>query len=174
MEIRREATTGRTISGVCVPYDEISYLTPNPTGERVVRGAFTKSATQRLTKLFLYRDHEHERPVGRAVSFADEPDGLHGTFQIRESVLGDETLADIRDGFLPAMSVGFRAVQVRRAADGVMEVVEAQLLEVSLVSLPAYDGAQVLALRSQYNAQRLQLLQVNLSPVVPGWVYDPG
>jgi hypothetical protein len=83
MELRGADVDGRTVDGCVVPYDEISYLTPNPDGERVLRGAFTKSATQRGSKIFLFRGHDHAHPVGRAVTFTDEPDGLHGTFRIR-------------------------------------------------------------------------------------------
>lgn len=170
MELRDVNTDGRTLEGVVVPYDETSYLTPNPAGERVLRGAFSKSAKQRAGRVFLFRNHDHGHPVGRATAFADESDGLHGTFQIRESVLGDETLADVREGYLPGLSVGFRPLQTRAGAGGVTEVVEGQLMEVSLVPIGAYDSARVLALR----AAELTPPPVHLGnppPVLPGWLY---
>lgn len=172
MELRSVDTAGRTVDGVCVPYDEVSYLTPNPDGERVMRGAFAKSARQRGGKVFLFRGHDHGHPVGRAVDFRDEPDGLHGSFQIRASSLGDETLSDLNDGYLPGMSVGFRALQARRGKDGATEIVEAQLMEVSLVAIGAYDGARVLAVRSMFNVGHSPAkIPLDLSPVVPAWVY---
>ena len=42
MEIRAVDVDERTIAGVVAPYDEISYLTPDPAGERIIRGAFRK------------------------------------------------------------------------------------------------------------------------------------
>jgi len=172
MEVRAVDADERTVTGVVVPYDETSYLTPTPGGERVLRGAFTKSARQRGNQIFLFRQHAHDRPVGRAVGFVDETDGLHGTFKIRESVLGDEALADLREGYLPALSVGFRPIQTRRAQDGATEVVEGALMEVSLVALGAYDGARVLAVRSLYNSLHApQPISPNLSPTMPGWAY---
>jgi HK97 family phage prohead protease len=169
MEIRSVDSDGRTVDGVCVPYDEISYFTPNPAGERVLRGAFAKSTAQQANRIFLFRGHDHARPIGRAVEFSDQPDGLHGTFRIRASVLGDETISDLSEGFLPAMSVGFRPLQTRRGARGETEIVEAQLKEVSLVSIGAYDGARVLALRGPVVIPGQ--VQVDLSPTLPGWVY---
>lgn len=172
MEMRESDYEARQITGVCVPYDEISYLTPNPQGERVLRGAFTKSIRQQGGKIFLFRGHDHSHPVGRSVSFSDEADGLHGTFQIRESVLGDEVLADLKEGYLPAMSIGFRALQTRRGSNGETEIVEGMLKEVSLLPMGAYDSARVLALRSA--SASLEIPQVvDLSPVVPGWAYLP-
>jgi Escherichia/Staphylococcus phage prohead protease len=171
MEVRHVATETRTLDGVCIPYSETSYLTPNPRGERVLRGAFRKSAEQRAGRVFLYRDHDHTSPVGRALVFTDLDDGLHGSFHIRESVLGDQTLADVADGYLPALSVGFRSVQTRSGKDGATEVVEAALVEVSLVSLPAYEGAQVLALRTAFNRVLIPDTLEEPYPIVPAWSY---
>jgi HK97 family phage prohead protease len=171
MELRDVNPDGRTLEGVVVPYDETSYLTPNPAGERVLRGAFAKSAKQRGGRVFLFRGHDHAHPVGRAVSFTDEPDGLHGTFTVRSSVLGDETLSDVREGYLPGMSVGFRPLQTRQGAAGETEVVEAQLMEVSLVAIGAYDGARVLALRHADYAYPPAVVLGNPPPVMPGWSY---
>jgi HK97 family phage prohead protease len=170
MELRGVDSDGRTVDGICVPYDEISFLTPNPYGERVLRGAFAKSVSQQAGKVFLFRGHDHQHPVGRAVSFSDQPDGLHGSFQVRRSVLGDEVLSDLREGYLPAMSVGFKPVQVRRGKDGETEIVEGQLKEVSLLPIGAYEGARVLQLRGA-EAMHVPTVEVDLSPVVPGWAY---
>jgi len=73
---------------------------------------------------------------------------------------------------LDMLSVGFQALTATRGADGVREVKEGRLVEVSVVALPAYAGAAVLAVR---NAQDLDALlapflnrpQVNLDPVAP-------
>lgn len=172
MELRGVSEDARTVEGVVVPYDELSYLTPNPHGERVRRGAFTKSAAQRGDKVFLFRAHDHAHPVGKAVGFTDEADGLHGRFAIRSSVLGDETLDDIREGYLPGMSMGFAPLQTRRGHDGATEVVEGRLLEVSLVALGAYEGARVLALRTPWNTEHApKPVPIDLSPTMPPWVY---
>jgi HK97 family phage prohead protease len=170
MEYRGQDLEARTLHGCCVPYDEISYLTPNPNGERVRRGAFAKSIRQQDGKIFLFRAHDHSRPIGKALGFTEEADGLHGTFHIRENLLGDEVMADLREGYLPAMSIGFRAIQTRRGPNGETEVVEGMLKEVSILPLGAYDGARVLALRNPHYA--IQIPQVvDLSPTVPGWAY---
>ncbi|HSS09732.1 MAG TPA: HK97 family phage prohead protease [Acidimicrobiales bacterium] len=147
MEIRSVNVDARTVVGCCVPYDETSYLTPDPVGERVLRGAFAKSIKERAGRIFLYRNHDHDHAVGHAVGFDDRPDGLIGTFGIRAHPLGDDVLAELREGYLPAMSVGFRTIKARRADDGVNEIVEGALMEVSLLSLPAYAGAEVLEVR---------------------------
>jgi HK97 family phage prohead protease len=172
MELRSVNPDAREIVGVCIPYDEVSYLTPNPNGERVVRGAFRQSARQRGDKVLLFREHDHAHPIGRSISFVDGDEGLVGTFAIRTSVLGDQALSDIAEGYLSSMSAGFRPLQLRRGADRATEIVEGALVEVSLVALPAYEGARLLAVRGAAPSDWAipATLDVDLSPVLPFWV----
>ena len=117
MEIRNVDMSERTITGVCAPYDEVSYLVPDPNGERIIRGAFSKSLRQRADKVLLFRGHDHSRAVARSRTFADNDNGLVGVFHARPSLLGDEALEEARDGYLPGMSVGFKPLQQRRGED---------------------------------------------------------
>jgi hypothetical protein len=169
MEVRAVDMDERTITGVCVPYDEITYLVPDPSGERVIRGAFTKSLRQRADRVLLFRAHDHARAVARSRSFQDEDAGLVGVFHARASLIGDEALEEARDGYLPGMSVGFRAVQERRGQDGVREVVEASLLEVSLVTIPAYDGARVLSVRDAHSGRSFPRIELDEGYVTMPW-----
>lgn len=149
MEIRAIDETARTLDGLCMPYDETSYLTPAPNGERVRRGAFTKSIEQRgPERILLFHNHDHKHAIGRAVAFADGNDGLYGQFRVASTRAADEALDEAKQGLLPSMSVGFRPINTKRLAGGEIEVLEAALLEVSLAAIGAYDSSQLLALRS--------------------------
>jgi HK97 family phage prohead protease len=171
MEVRSVDEEARTVIGRCVPYDTTSYLTPKgPSGERVIRGAFAKSISERAGKIFLYRAHDHAHAIGRSTGWQEEPDGLLGSFHIRPAPLGDDVLAELRDGYLPGMSCGFRPIKTRRGKDGATEVVEAALMEVSLVSIPAYEGAEVLALRHKADVAAIMATfgsrpDIDLSPI---------
>lgn len=171
MEIRAVNLDERTITGVCAPYDEVSYLVPDPSGERIVRGAFAKSLRQRHDRILLFRGHSHDRAIARSRSFEDAEGGLVGVFHARPSSVGDEALEEARDGYLPGLSVGFRPVNQRRGADGVREITEAALIEVSLVTIPAYDGARVMAVRDAetYSTNAYPPLELDLGAVMPAW-----
>lgn len=169
MEIRAVDMDERTITGVCTPYDEVSYLVPDPSGERMLRGAFTKSLRQRHDRVLLFRGHDHARAIARSRSFDDGDTGLVGVFHARPSIASDEALEEARDGYLPGLSVGFKPVQTRRGEDGVREIVEAALLEVSLVTIPAYSGAQVLAVR-QAAAVEFAPIEFDMPPTLPAWM----
>lgn len=172
MEIRSVDADAREMVGMVAPYDEVSYLTPDPNGERILRGAFAKSIRQRGGKIPLLRNHDQSRKIGNSTRFTDTPEGLVGEFKIVSGDHGDAMLEDLRNGCLDMLSVGYKGLIVHRGADGVREVKEAMLGEVSIVALPAYQGAAVLAVRS---AQDLDALlapfqnrpAVNLDPVPP-------
>jgi len=172
MEIRAVDIDERIITGVCAPYDEVSYLVPDPSGERIVRGAFTKSLRQRHDRILMFRGHDHDRAIARSRSFDDGDAGLVGVFHARPSLAGDEALEEARDGYLPGLSIGFRAMNTRRGADGVREVTEAALIEVSLVTIPAYAGAQVLAVRDgeTYSPNTYPPIALDLGgDLMPAW-----
>lgn len=155
MEVRRADTLERTITGVVAPYDEVSYLTPNPGGERVIRGAFTRSLRGRESKVPLFRNHDHTYVMGRSIAFTESPSGLTGRFRINTGRLGDELFKEVRDGYLPGLSVGFRPLDARRGTDGVREVRDADLIEVSMVGVPAYSGAELISVRRAYERDRI-------------------
>jgi HK97 family phage prohead protease len=175
MEVRDVDEETRIVTGVAVPYDETSYLVPNPSGERIARGAFAKSIRQRETKIPLLVGHGHSgAAVGLSTRWADDDAGLLGAFRIKTGHVGDEALEDVRTGHLPAMSVGFKPLAMGRHSDGSAIVKEGRLLEVSLCAVGAYEGAQVVSVR---NAQHVAALlepfanppAVDLSPFVLPW-----
>jgi HK97 family phage prohead protease len=172
MEMRSVAEAERVIVGVVAPYDETTYLTGDPSGERIRRGAFSRSIEHRGGKIPLLRNHDRERKLGRSRAFREAPEGLIGEFLVNEGAPGDELLEECRHGYLDGLSCGWVPVRVGRGADGVREILEAKLGEVSMVALPAYQGAAMLSVR---NAQDLSELlapfaarpAVNLSPIAP-------
>ena len=149
MELRRVDPTERVVVGRVAPYDEVSYLTPHIEGERIIRGAFNRSIHHRRKNgIPLLKNHDTGTVMGYSTSFDDGDDGLVGTFKINEGDIGDRFLDEVRDGYMKSLSVGFRPVRHSRGADGVREVREAQLVEVSMVGIPAYAGAEMIAVRS--------------------------
>jgi HK97 family phage prohead protease len=177
MEIRSVNMDQRQILGQVAVWNETSYLVPDPRGERLMVGCFRKSIRQRETRIPLCINHDHSRAVGMSRTWTDTASELSALFDARPGELGDKALEDARDGYLPALSVGFLPLNATRGADGALEIREAKLAEVSLVLIGAYDGSRVLAVR---NAQDLDAMlapfrnppQVDLSPLPPIWAYD--
>jgi HK97 family phage prohead protease len=172
MELREVDDQARQIVGVVVPYDEVTYLSPHPGGERVARGAFAKSIAQRSGKVPLFRNHDHARKLGHSIGWTDDAAGLTGTFAILPGAHGDELLEDCRNGCLDSLSAGFIPLVAPRGRDGVVTVRDAKLHEVSVTALPAYQGAGLLAVRSATQLDDLLAPfrnppAVNLAPLAP-------
>lgn len=177
MQVRNVDEPARLIVGVVAPYDAVSYLVPDPAGERIIRGAFGKSIRERGGKIPLCVAHDHAHPIGLSTEWADGEDGLTGTFRVKHGQRGDEALSDARDGLFSGMSVGFHPVRQTRDSRGVLEVREAKLGEVSLVLMAAYPGAAVLAVRNAQDwAKMMEPFAnppaVDLSPIPAVWAYD--
>jgi len=160
---------GRPVYGVAIPYGQVaevsdgdgfSYL------ERFEFGACSRTIRERGSKVKLLALHDHRRfPIGKATSLTERSDGLHGEFAIPETREGDDVLTLIRDGVLDSFSIGFRGIR-ERTEGGVRVRTEVALIEVSLVGLPAYEGALVGRVRSQLvipkavAERRLRLLEL--------------
>jgi HK97 family phage prohead protease len=83
-------------------------------------------------------NHDKEKPIGRALGVEATDDGLYIKAKISKSK--DPMVSYVRDmikeGILNAFSVGFDAKEEGKDSKGVNEITQAELYEVSVVSLP--------------------------------------
>jgi HK97 family phage prohead protease len=152
VEWRSVSTDERIVSGIAVPWNETSYLTADPKGERFLPGSLTRSVKAKGDRLKLFRggkEHQHESAVARPVGLdARHADGLWASWRFANTPAGDAALNEVAEGMLDSFSVGFRAIRTGRGIDGAREIAEAELLEVTLLPIGAYDGARVLEVRA--------------------------
>ena len=162
--VLRESTPpevdGRTITARIATYGRI--YTPTPTlRERVVRGAF-KSPLNRPGGVLRYR-HNGERP-GETDSLADVFGVVTGLHEDGDAVLadlevfpgpdGDKILRLVEKRGVTGVSMAAVVAESAKGPDGVLSITRISSLNgVSLTPQPAYDDAQVLALREARQAQ---------------------
>jgi uncharacterized protein len=168
IELRVPDIDERIVEGIVVPWNETSFMTPDPKGERFLPGSMTRTVREKGARTKLFRNHDHTRALGTSIRWDARDDrGLFGQFRIGQVPGGDELLDEVREGLLDAFSIGFQPIRVQRAADGAREVLEARLAEASLCPIGAYDGAQVLAVRAPAAFQVPEMPAVNLDPIPP-------
>ena len=140
----------RIVGGLAIPWGETSFLAGDPAGERFIAGSLTRSiGTKGESRLKLFRSHDHKVAIGRPIRLdARHSDGLWTEWQIARTPAGDAALNEITEGMLDSFSIGFRALKSRRGEDGAREIVEAEVHEVSILPLAAYQGARVLEVRA--------------------------
>lgn len=142
--------TATTISGIAVPYNEWT-----PVGldikEQFQPSAFTELVRDQ-SPVPLMIQHDHTRlPVGVSQQWQSTPAGLVGTWRLdTEDQAAVDALRKVREGFVTGLSIGFAGdledQDVTMDSDGVLWITQCRnirLLEVSIVALPAYPGAQI-------------------------------
>lgn len=149
LELRAEADGSHTIAGR-FPYGAEAEL-GHGRRETFAPGAFTLQHD-----VHLLAGHDYNRPLASrrsgSLAFTDTPEGLAFEARISADVAntshGRDTLALVRAGLSVGLSPGFRVrpggERVERRGDGVLRTVRgADLFELSVVTRPAYDTAQV-------------------------------
>jgi Escherichia/Staphylococcus phage prohead protease len=143
LEVRSEEE--RILSGVLVPYDSPTRI--GSYTESFQRGAFEGTEPGDIP---LLAGHAHESlPVGVTLVLASSERALTGEWRVAQTQAGDEVMALARDGVPLSLSIGFRPVTDRWSSDrSQVTRVKAQLGEVSVVGLGAYEAAKVTSVRA--------------------------
>lgn len=155
VQLREVETTAdhKLLRGRAVPYGEstdIGWFL-----ESFAAGSLGKSARESAAALPLLVFHDDMKlPIGAIDQWDEQPTGLYGTWRISDDLEAQRAAKSAADGFLNFMSVRFMPIRSTWTfvdePGGKDEVVreEARLLEVSLVSTPAYNGATIQWVRS--------------------------
>jgi HK97 family phage prohead protease len=164
LEVRDDGD-GRTICGICVPYNVEQRIHAGLT-EVFLPGAFD-GVTRAAHRVKLLMGHDSKGfPLGRAHILREDASGLYGEFRVSKTDVGDQALELVRDGVLTNLSVGFQPLKDNKRRDGIVERVKAHLAEVSLVTFGAYgDKAAVAALREVIEKPNLAQLENVLAKI---------
>lgn len=131
----------RLISGKIVPAGtgEVG----NTSAGKVVfeKGAIALPEDPKTVKLL--NQHDSRQPLGKATQFTEQEDGIYASFRVSRSNRGTEALILAEEGLQSGLSVGVEVIKSKQKGN-VMFVSAAKLLEVSLVTEPAFKSAQVL------------------------------
>lgn len=147
-----ETSTGvKHLRALAVPYGE-DYTEIFPGFfERFTKGALTPAADPMKLKL------EHSETIGKIVETKETDQGLEITAVISDTTSGRDAATLLEDGVLTRVSIGFipdaDSQEIKSDKQGNIYITHhrAQLLEVSIVSFPAYESAIVQEIRSKNN-----------------------
>ena len=128
----------RTITGIAVPYGETAIVSDGQ-AVRFEQGALPVDG--KAPKLFMY--HDSSQPVGLVTARQDTDQGMLFQARISSTPLGDSALTLALDKVLDSVSVGVNPTKFRYDDEGTMIVEAADWLELSLVPIPAFAGAEI-------------------------------
>lgn len=128
-------------------------------------GAFRKSLRVRETPVKLLWQHQWENPIGVVEQIFEDAKGLFIQGRLLMDVAkAREAYALLKAGALRGMSIGYQVKQSRRDPDsGVRELLEIDLWEVSIVTLPANAQANVTVVKGAQPMDELHGLIAALS-----------
>lgn len=137
-----------TITGLAWPFG-----TPDRMGDEIMPGAF-KSAKAPLPLLAFHRPDD---PIGVWESVTETVKGLavSGRLLVDDLPRAREIRALVKSGAVTGLSIGFmtKSATARRGGGRTIKAVE--LVEISLVSVPAHPGARVSSAKTAAEAIRI-------------------
>jgi HK97 family phage prohead protease len=128
----------RQITGLAVPWNVKAQLSG---GESVIflEGSLPEDGP--MPKLLEY--HDDTRVIGRVTERVSTSEGMMFVAKLSATRAADDALALLADGALDSVSVGAIPTKFKRLSDGTLEVSQARFVELSVVTVPAYESAQV-------------------------------
>lgn len=116
---------------------------PDRGGDVVRAGAFARSL-RRAGPVPLLWQHAPARPIGRVEYLKEDKRGLRVIARLSDGAAGREAAALLKEGSVRGLSFGYRVRSAR--GEGPRELVDLELVEVSLVTLPMQPRARVHAM----------------------------
>lgn len=136
-------------------------------GDVIVPDAWTKGGLDNYTKnpIILF-NHNYNNPIGKGTEFKVTDKGLEITAEISKADPRVATL--VEQGILKTFSVGFRVKDADYMEEtGGLKITDAELIEVSIVSIPANQSAVFEVVKS-YNSQEFDEFKKGLTvPTLP-------
>jgi HK97 family phage prohead protease/HK97 family phage major capsid protein len=138
LDASADGEPSRQITGLAVPWNVKATLSG---GESVVflEGSLPEDGP--MPKLLEY--HDETRVIGRVTERVSTAEGMMFVAKLSATRAADDALALLADGALDSVSVGAVPTKFKRLADGTLEVSEAKFVELSVVTVGAYESAQV-------------------------------
>ncbi len=126
------------------------------TNERIVKGAFADTiAKWRASKKMVPVHWNHAKDAADVIgsvdpaSMEERSDGLYveGTLDITESTVAREAWRSMKGNRI-SLSFGYMVLEQEKASDGVLDLLELDLFEVSLAPAPANPDTRILSMKS--------------------------
>ena len=135
-------------------------------GLKITAGAL--QPREPLKRVKLLRDHDMAQPVGYMTSFVQGADDATATFHVPPGADGDRALDEASSGLRDGLSVGFMPTDYEFDDDYNLIVNAAELYEVSLCAVPAFQDAQVESVAAAVAlAKKQKELKMTETPTAP-------
>ena len=149
----RAVSEGRTIEGLAAPFSSPTLIRDayGEYTETLLPGSFSRTIQDRAGKIKLLAMHDRQSfPLGNIPRLYEDQTGLRIEAVVANTTAGSDALALVNERVATGLSIGFQVVQGgQQWNEDYTErtISEVKLLEVSLVTEPAYAEAGVTGVR---------------------------
>ena len=140
-------SANRTISGKIVPLNVEAGSTNM--GKVIFESGSIQIADASAIRLL--SQHDNKKPLGKMLDYSESEDAINAVFSVSRSQRGTEALILAEEGLQSGLSIGAEVLK-SKIKDGVTYVSAARLIEVSLVTDPAFKSAQVTDIAAEESA----------------------
>lgn len=148
IEVRSDENS-RTIQGYAVKWGKKSHKIANRFVEQFQKGAFSETLANDEQRALW--SHDNAKVLGRTknntLRLSEDDIGLRFELDLPNTTLGNDALESVKRGDIDGVSFGFRALEQdwenRSRNDILRNVKKANLFEISLVGVPAYEDSEV-------------------------------
>jgi HK97 family phage prohead protease len=162
LDASADGEPSRQITGLAVPWNVKATLSG---GESVVFLEGSLPEDGKMPMLLEY--HDDTRVIGRVTERVSTPEGMMFVAKLSATRAADDALALLADGALDSVSVGAVPTKFKRLADGTLEVSEAKFVELSVVTVGAYEAAQIFSVAASSPEEEAPDEEVIPTPTQP-------
>lgn len=120
---------------------------PDSYNDVVAKGAFLASLAKRPNVRLLWQ-HDMGEPIGKVLSLAEDDKGLFGQWSIVPTDTGKKAHELLKAGLVDSLSIGFMTEDADYRDDGVRVLKAVELVEVSIVTIPANTNAVITSFKA--------------------------
>lgn len=151
----------RTVSGEIVRYGALGNTSYGAT-------IFEPGSIQvdaELSRVKMLEMHDHERSIGYLLDYSDSAERMTGSWYIADTDAGNSALQAAQNKTRDALSLGVQVLEYAFSDNDELIVKAAKLLEVSLVTIPAFSGSRVESVAA--NRKEIQAMPQPKTPAAP-------
>jgi len=112
-------------------------------------GAFKKTISERGDRIKILWNHNTDEPIGKIIEIREDKKGLFVRGKLTKGVAkAEDVYKNLQAGVIDTLSFGFTPLQSKKV-DGIRQITEVKLYEVSPVTFEANDTAQITDVREQ-------------------------
>lgn len=109
----------------------------------ITKGAYTKTLKENGSRVRYVNQHRIDQPLGKFSELSENEQGLYFVAEIPKTRLGQDVLLLMKSGVITENSVGIIPTKKQFRGDGVRELNEVKLYEISAVTLASNPMAMI-------------------------------